>query len=117
MVAMRDFSGLLSSPWALASAAAMAPMVSLERCIGQLRIHEVKADGPRFGPFGAQTVPNGLLGILRHQLFQVGLGAFMFLVGRAGSAVHGRELRPRVGGAHIDDADRFQPWPRRLDPE
>jgi hypothetical protein len=43
MVAVRDFSGLLSWPWALASAVAIAPMVSLEWCIGGLRIHEVEA--------------------------------------------------------------------------
>ena len=77
MVAIRDFSGLVSSPWALASAAAMAPMVSLERCIGGLHVHEVEADRARFGAFGAQAVSGRLLGVLRHQLLQIGLGALM----------------------------------------
>ena len=27
------------------------------------------------------------------------------------------ELRPGIGGAHIDDADRLDPWLWRLDPE
>jgi hypothetical protein len=77
MVAISDFSGLVSSPWALASAAAMAPMVSLERCIGGLHIRDVKADSARFRPFGAQAMADGLLGILRHQLLQIGT-AFWF---------------------------------------
>ena len=41
--ALTDFSGLVNSAWALASAAAIAPMVSLERCIGALRVDEVEA--------------------------------------------------------------------------
>src|SRR5437773_4951783 len=81
MVAVRDFSGLVSSPWALANAAAMAPMVSLERCIGYLRIHQVKADGAGFRTLGAQTVAGGFLGILRHHFLKLSLGAFMLLMG------------------------------------
>src|ERR1700687_1639060 len=48
MVATSDFSGLVSSRCALASARASAPIESLERCIGDLRIQEVKANGPAF---------------------------------------------------------------------
>src|ERR1035437_834415 len=117
MVAIRDFSGLLSSPWALASAAAMAPMVSLERCMVRLHLHHLKADRPRFGPFGAQAMAGRLLGILRDQLLQVSLGALMFLVGRSGAPEGDRELCPAVRGTHIDDTDRLQPRPWRLDPE
>src|SRR6266851_1037783 len=108
MVAVTNFSGLVSSPWALARAAAMAPMVSLERCIGQIRIHEVKADGTRLRALGAQAVSDRLLGVLRHQLLQLGLSALVLLIGRAGPAIGGCEFRPRVGRAHIDDPDRFQ---------
>src|SRR5882724_4657676 len=52
MVAVRDFSGLVSSPWALARAAAMAPMVSLERCMVRLHLHYLEAYGARFRAFG-----------------------------------------------------------------
>src|SRR3954467_11466856 len=48
MVAVSDFSGLASSIWALASAPAIAPMVSLERCIGDLLLHEVEVTAPDF---------------------------------------------------------------------
>ena len=37
MVAVRVFSGLVSSAWALAKAAAIAPMRSLDWCMGRLR--------------------------------------------------------------------------------
>ena len=60
---------------------------------------------------------DGLLGILRHELLQVGFGRFMLRVGGAGLPEDGCEFAPAVGGAHIDDADRFQPRSRGLDPE
>src|ERR1039457_998197 len=45
MVAVSDFSGLVSSACALASAAAIAPMVSLDRCIARLHgAQEIKTD-------------------------------------------------------------------------
>src|SRR5215210_7515548 len=44
-----DFSGLVSSPCTLASAAAIAPIVSLERCMAALHAENVKADRPGFG--------------------------------------------------------------------
>lgn len=41
------FSGLVSSAWALAGAAASAPMVSLDRCMAPLPTgEEIKADRP-----------------------------------------------------------------------
>src|SRR5260370_22186663 len=94
IVAVRDFSGLVSSPWALARAAAIAPMLSLERCIGALHLHHFKADRARLRAFGPQTIPAGLLGVLPHQFFQVVLAAFMLLVGWPGPAEHGCKLRP-----------------------
>jgi hypothetical protein len=45
-------------------------------------IHEVKADGSGFGSLGAQPVARGLFGVFRNELFQVGLGGFVFLKGR-----------------------------------
>src|SRR6516162_1951269 len=66
MAATNDFSGLTSWAWALASAAAMEPMLSLERCMAALHPLEIKADGTRFGTPGANAVANRFLGILRH---------------------------------------------------
>ena len=46
MVPTSDFSGLVSSPWALASAAAKLPIVSLDRCsMAILHFEEIEADG------------------------------------------------------------------------
>src|SRR3954463_6710707 len=117
MVAVSDFSGLIRSIWALARAAAMAPMVSLERCIGHLHIDEVKADCPRLRTFGSQPMAGRLLGILRHQLLQLGFGIFVLEKGRPGAAEGACELCPAVGRTHVDDAARLKPRPGRLDPE
>jgi hypothetical protein len=43
---VNDFSGLVNSICALASAAAIVPIDSLERCIVGLRLIELKADRP-----------------------------------------------------------------------
>src|SRR5256885_10374313 len=96
MVAVSDFSGFVSSLWALASAAATTPIVSLERCIGHLHIHEVKADRTGFRPLGTQPGAGRLLGILRHQLLQPGLGVFVLEEGRLGAAEGACELCPAV---------------------
>src|SRR5579863_4582595 len=58
-----------------------------------------------------------LLGILRHQALQLGLGPFMVEMGRAGLGKEAGELRPGIGRAHIDNADRLDPGFWRLDPE
>src|SRR6185437_4151007 len=113
MVAVSDFSGLESSPCALARAAAMAPMVSLERCIGSLP--EIEVDGAGFRAFGLETMAGGLPGVLRHQFLQAGLGLLMFLVRGPGPPIAGGKFGPAVGAAHVDDLDGFQPGPWRLD--
>src|SRR6516225_12420811 len=99
MVAVSVFSGFDSSAWALASAVAMAPIVSLDRCIGDL--HELEADGTGFGAFGPQAMPQGFLSILGDELLEVGLGRLMVLMGRAGLAIDAGQVRPAVRGAHI----------------
>src|SRR5450759_4646329 len=111
MVAVSDFSGLVSSAWALASAAAIAPMASLDRCIARLHVDEIKTDRPRFGPLGADAVAEGFLGILRHQDFELGFGPFMLQEGHAGLAKHSRQFSPGIGCAHVDDAHRRNPRP------
>src|SRR6516165_6458514 len=77
MVPIRDFSGLINSAWALASAAAIVPIVSLERCTATLRFEEVKADGPRFRALGADAMADSFLGVLWHQGLQLSFGPLM----------------------------------------
>src|ERR1035437_4239565 len=112
MVAVSDFSGLVSSAWALASAAAIAPMVSLDRCIARLHAaQQIKTDRARFGPLGADAMAECFLGILRHQDFEFSSGLLMVQEGRAGLAKHPRQFGPGIGCAHVDDADRCDPRP------
>src|ERR1019366_10206062 len=117
MVAVSDFSGLAISIWALASAPAMAPIVSLQRCITGLYFMELKTDGAGFGAFGPHAMANGFPGVLRHQLLQLGLGRVMIEIGPPGPAKHPGEFRPGIGRTHIDDPDSLDPRPRRLDIE
>src|SRR5215471_10563028 len=77
MVPISDFSGLTSCAWALASAAAIVPIVSLDRCTAALRFKEVEADCAGFGAFGPHPMPNRSFGILRHQRLELCLRALM----------------------------------------
>src|SRR4030088_1455698 len=117
MVAPSDFSGLVSSAWAFASAAAIAPIVSLERCMGRLHVHEIEAHRPGFGALGPDPVPDRLLGVLGHDGLEVGLGPFMLEKCRAGGAKYGRQIGPRVRRAHVDDPHRRDAGPGWLDPK
>src|SRR5260221_13068001 len=117
MVAVSDFSGFSSSIWAFANAPAIAPMVSLERCMTGLRLVEIKTDGTGFGALGPNAMPDRLFGVLRHQFLQLDLRGFMVEEGSAGLTKHACEFRPGIGRAHVDDPDRLDPWPWRLDAE
>src|SRR4051794_34024092 len=97
MIAVSDFSGLASSIWALASAPAIAPMVSLERCMTGFHLVKVKADRARFGAFGPDAMPNRFLGVLWHQLLELGLGGVVFGMGAAGLTKHAGEFGPGIG--------------------
>src|SRR6516162_4131128 len=66
IVPVRDFSGLTSCAWALASAAAIVPMVALARCTARLRLNETKADCPRLRPPSQHSMADCFFGILRH---------------------------------------------------
>ncbi len=112
---MSAFSGLMSSACALASAAAIAPMVSLDRYMTEILFEKVETDRARFRPLGANAVAQGFLRVLRHQGLELGLGALMVEKGRAGRAEERCELGPGVGFAHVDDANRLDPQPRRLE--
>src|SRR2546429_648941 len=96
MVAVSDFSGLASSIWAFASAPAIAPIDSLERCMTNLRHLKIKADGPRFGSLASNAVPNSLLGVFRHQLLQLCLCSFVIQKSCAGLAKDTGKFRPGI---------------------
>src|SRR5262249_25845156 len=112
MVAMRDFSGLTSSAWALAKAEASAPTDSLDRGMGGLALQHIKAHRPRFRALCSHAVPDGLLGILRHQGLELGLGPFVVEKCAASVAEERGELRPGIRRTHIDDADGLDAWTR-----
>src|SRR5262249_1238523 len=59
MVAVSDFSGLMSSAWALANAEASAATVSLDRGMGRLHLQHIKAHRARFRALGFHAVPDG----------------------------------------------------------
>src|SRR5271169_3110207 len=104
MVATSAFSGLVSSAWALASAAAIAPMVSLDRCMAPLPTGEqIEADRPRLRPFGPNAMAGGFLGVLGHQGLELELGPLVVEKGGTGRAEEAGELGPRIGLAHVDD--------------
>src|SRR5262245_3354437 len=114
MVAVSDFSGLMSSAWALARADARAATDSLDRGMGRLCREEIKAYRARFRALCSYAMPDGLLGILGHQGLQFGFCPLMLEKGLPSGVEQGRELGPRVGVAHIDDADGFDARPWRL---
>src|SRR5215469_1129597 len=97
MVAVSDFSGLMSSAWALARAEASAATVSLDRGMGRLHLQHIKAHRPRFRALGFHAVPNGLSGILGHQGFELALCPFVVEKGASGDAEERGELRPGIG--------------------
>ena len=56
-------------------------------------------------------------GVLRHELLEFRLCSLVILVSQAGLQVGCCKLGPKVGRAHIDDLDRFEPGSRRFNPE
>src|SRR6516164_11762520 len=112
MMALSDFSGLVSSAWAFANAEANAATVSLDRGMGCLHLQHIKAHRSRLRALGLYAVPNGLFGILRHQGFELAFRPFVVEEGAPGVAEEGSELRPGIRRAHIDDADGLDARPR-----
>ena len=60
---------------------------------------------------------DGFLGVLRHQAFEFGLGSLVLEKGGRVSAKEAGEFRPGIGRAHVDDPDRLDPRPWRLNTE
>src|SRR5580704_4548923 len=92
-------------------------MDGLDLCTAALHAEEVEAHRARFRALGPDAMPSRLLGILWHQTLQFCFGLFMFEVRRTGPRENRSELRPGIGGAHVDDADGLDSWLWRLDPE
>src|SRR5262245_43683975 len=115
MVATSDFSGLVSSACALASAAAMVPMHSLKRCMAALHAQDIKTHRTGFGSFGSDAVADRFLGVLGHKGLELRLGILMLEVSLARASEHTREFRPCIGCAHVDDPHRFDPRAGRLE--
>jgi hypothetical protein len=82
-----------------------------------LHRHKIKADGARLRTFGPDPMAQSLFGVFRHQNFQLDLGPLMIEEGGAGRAEQASKLCPRVGPAHIDNPNRGDRGPRRLDAE
>src|SRR5260370_39033042 len=101
MVAMSDFSGFDSSDCALASAAASAAIDSLDRCMGGLRLENIETHGPVLRAARPDAVTGALLGILREERLELGLGAFVFDMGLACPQKDAGGLRPTVRGAPV----------------
>src|SRR5688572_14422694 len=104
-MAESDLSGLISSACALASAAASAPMLSLERGMAGLPTRKLKADRPGPRPLGPDPMAKRLSGVLGHELLQLCSCVLVLEMGGAGSAVHGRKLGPSIGRAHLHNPD------------
>src|SRR5215467_3657898 len=96
MVAVSDFSGLMSSAWALAKAEASAATVSLDRGMGGFPLQHIKAHRPRFRALGSHAVSDGLLGILWHQGFELAFGPFVVEKGAPGVAEQRGKLGPGI---------------------
>src|SRR5262244_2995873 len=67
MVAVSDFSGLMSSAWALAKAEASAATDSLDRGMTRLDLKYIKADSSRARALGPHPVADRLPGVVWHQ--------------------------------------------------
>src|SRR5271166_2880036 len=62
-------------------------------------------------------MPGRLLGVLRHEAFELRLGVLMLEVSLAGPPKDIGELRPGIGRAHVDDPHRLDAGPRWIDAE
>src|SRR4051812_44438745 len=115
MVPTSNFSGFVSSTWALARAAAIVPIESLERCMTGLSDHEVETDRPGFRALGANPMAIGFLGVLRHERFEFAFCPLMLNESWLRPAIHGGELGPGVGLTHVHGPHGVDSWPRWLD--
>ena len=120
-----DFSGLASSIWALAKAAAKETMDSLDRCratalafvaaIGEAAGKEIKADGTDPDRLARMPWPIASLASSGIRHLSSVLACSCLRWGLPGKDAG--ELRPGIGRAHIDNTDRLDLGFGRLNPE
>src|SRR6266566_3944139 len=87
IVPTSDFSGFVSSDWALASAAASAAIDSLDRCMAGLLFQQTETYRAGSRSTRADAVPECFPGVPRKKRLQFGLGPFVRDVGFASLAV------------------------------
>src|SRR6516162_4991297 len=118
MVAVSDFSGLVSSACALARAPEMLPILSLERCMAEaLPAQEIKAHRARFRSFGPDPMSDRLFSVLWHESFELRFRFLVLEVSVSSTAEDAGEFGPGIGRAHVDDPHRINAGPRRIDAE
>src|ERR1700690_3011923 len=88
-------------------------MESLVRCMTALLAavtgQKIKADGACLRALGPDAMAACFLGILGHKPLELGLGSFMLDVSRSRLGKDAGELRPGIGGSHIDHPHRRDP--------
>ncbi len=62
-------------------------------------------------------MPDRLLGVIRHEAFELCLGVLMLEVGLSGAAKDVGEFRPGIGRAHVHDPHRLDASSRGFDAE
>ncbi|MGY4237907.1 hypothetical protein ACVIIW_006854 [Bradyrhizobium sp. USDA 4449] len=82
-----------------------------------LHLNPIEAVRAGFGALGAKAMADRFLGVLGHQLLELGLGPLVLAMGRAGPQIARRTLGPQIGRGHVDHLDRCEPRPRSLDVE
>src|SRR5271166_3869662 len=117
MVAVSNFSGFVSSDCALASAAAMAPIDSLHRCMARLHVEELETDRAGFRTLGAHAVAESFFGVLWHQRLELRFRLLVLEEGVAGCPKDIRKRGPGIRVAHVHHSHRCHPGPGRFDAE
>jgi hypothetical protein len=64
--------------------------------MGFSHIEEIKANGASLGTLGSYPVPHRLLGVGRHECFELSLGALVLKVGFTGFPEDVGKVRPRI---------------------
>src|SRR5262249_57152273 len=73
-----------------------------------------KLTAPDFERLAFTPCPIASLGIVGHQGFELAFRPLVVEKGVPGVAEERSKLRPGIRRTHIDDADGFDAWPRRL---